>query len=99
MSRSMSKVWKSPNDGYVITKMDIILCMINLSLNRFERICTTFTQETKRFKEVFDKIILKDRHDIIRQAYILRQLTTEMTQECRNKADCLKTLEQNMPLN
>ena len=98
LSRSMSKVWKNTNEGYVISDMDIIFCIINMSLNRFESICTTFKKETERLVEVFDRITLKDRHDIIRQGYILKQLTTEMIKECENKTDCLKTMDLVAPL-
>ena len=95
----MSKIWKNPNDGYMITQMDIVFCMINLSLNRFEGICATFNKETEKVLEVFEKISLKDRPDIIRQAYILKQLTVEMTQECKNKSDCLQIIDSVTPLN
>jgi hypothetical protein len=89
----MSKVWKNPDAGYVVTDTDIIFCIINLSLNRFEGICTTFKKETEKLVEIFDQISLKDRHDIIRQAYILKHLTNEMIKECENKTDCLKTMD------
>jgi hypothetical protein len=68
-----------------------------MSLNRFEGICTTFKRETEKLVEIFDRISLKDRHDVIRQAYILKQLTTEMIKECENKTDCLKTMDSLAP--
>jgi hypothetical protein len=67
----------------------MIFSLFNMSLNRFESICTTFKKEAEKIQYNSDYAHENDRQDQIRSAFILKELTTEMILECANKKKCL----------
>lgn len=71
----------------------MIFSLFNLSLNRFESICTTFKNEARKICDISDTISQNDRQDQIRTAFILKELTTEMILECANKKMCLVKMQ------